>query len=273
MSIEKSISKYPDVMDGFKKDDAIIFMIDENCDDFKKKKINKERKDLALVSRMPYDNIFIIFKKNKSMWVTSKQINEGMYLSIRTNTFGENGYDMKLCLDFDNFDFYEAYFHLSGDIASVDARLYKLNLNDDLDVIIFFEHFVIIDSFLRILSCKNIRKKKISPPEKLQKKRRKNGKKLLLSYYTLQLSGFSGHSESKPHQNLWSNRIHLVRGHMREYSKDKPLFGKYHGRYWIAPHARGDKKQGIIIKDYEIKNDKSDGNSTMNHKPETTNRT
>lgn len=46
--------------------------------------------------------------------------------------------------------------------------------------------------------------------------------------------------------------LHLCRGHIREYSEDKKLFGKISGRFWISPHTRGNKKSGEIIKDYKV---------------------
>jgi len=61
----------------------------------------------------------------------------------------------------------------------------------------------------------------------------------------------------KKHKNgeakdLYYNRIHLCRGHFKEYTKEKPLFGKYTGTYWWQPTMRGNKKKGVIHKDYEV---------------------
>ncbi len=33
--------------------------------------------------------------------------------------------------------------------------------------------------------------------------------------------------------------IHLVRGHFKEYTPDKPLFGKIAGLFWWEPHLAG----------------------------------
>ncbi len=51
----------------------------------------------------------------------------------------------------------------------------------------------------------------------------------------------------------YTNRIHLCRGHFKRYTKDKPLFGKYVGLWWWQPSVRGRNKEGIIYKDYELK--------------------
>jgi len=47
-------------------------------------------------------------------------------------------------------------------------------------------------------------------------------------------------------------RAHLVRGHFKTYTEDKPLLGHAVGRFWWSPNVRGNPERGAIIKDYEI---------------------
>jgi len=49
--------------------------------------------------------------------------------------------------------------------------------------------------------------------------------------------------------------LHLVRGHVQTYADadGHRLFGKYAGTYFIAPHARGNSKEGISHHDYKVK--------------------
>ena len=47
--------------------------------------------------------------------------------------------------------------------------------------------------------------------------------------------------------------LHLCRGHVREYTNQAPLFGKYTGRFFIHEHLRGDSELGKIEKEYRIK--------------------
>ena len=51
-----------------------------------------------------------------------------------------------------------------------------------------------------------------------------------------------------------SQPVHICRGHFRHVSEDRPLFGRpgCHGRFWIQAHVRGDKQNGIVVKDYEL---------------------
>jgi hypothetical protein len=117
----------------------------------------------------------------------------------------------------------------------------------------FMQHAYILDMLCRFtsfLSCQNTRKRLETPPEKLQKKRAKKNKPPLSSYYVLELKPTV--STQGALKGQWTNRVHLCRGHMREYTEDKPLFGRITGRFWIPPHVRGNKQQGVIHKDYSI---------------------
>lgn len=48
-------------------------------------------------------------------------------------------------------------------------------------------------------------------------------------------------------------RAHLCRGHFKDFSDDKKLFGRYSGRFWWSPQIRGDRKLGVVGKDYEVR--------------------
>lgn len=46
--------------------------------------------------------------------------------------------------------------------------------------------------------------------------------------------------------------VHTVRGHKVTYTEAAPLFGKYVGTYFKAPHIRGSNSEGLVLKDYEV---------------------
>lgn len=52
--------------------------------------------------------------------------------------------------------------------------------------------------------------------------------------------------------NGFSQRLHFRRGHFKEYTTDRPLFGKYVGTFWWEAHVAGNKDNGEIKKDYRI---------------------
>lgn len=57
----------------------------------------------------------------------------------------------------------------------------------------------------------------------------------------------SNQSASSTHK-----RMHIARGHFRNYLEGAGLFGKYHGLYWVPSHVRGSKESGVVSKDYKI---------------------
>lgn len=107
---------------------------------------------------------------------------------------------------------------------------------------------------LRLLNCKNIQAEKVLAPPVLNKQRRKAGKQELFDYHVLNVvvpSKKRGYHEST--EPLSHNRVHLCRGHFKEYTAEHPLFGHYTGLYWWQPHVRGQNKDGVVMKDYEVK--------------------
>ena len=111
-----------------------------------------------------------------------------------------------------------------------------------------------LEMSLRLLNCKNISTEVIKAPEALNKKRRKNGKQEIFDYHVLNVvvpstkQGYREQSEPLSHV-----RVHLCRGHFKEYTQEHPLFGKLTGLYWWQPHVRGQNKDGIVMKNYAIK--------------------
>jgi len=117
---------------------------------------------------------------------------------------------------------------------------------------------VALNAALMLLSCKNVTTEENLPPAKLNKKRKKNGKPELFVYKTLKLVLPSGTSSQKEYLPSGEKvKIHLCRGHFKNYTKDSPLFGRYTGLYWWQAHIRGDKNEGIVVKDYALSSGKN----------------
>jgi hypothetical protein len=55
---------------------------------------------------------------------------------------------------------------------------------------------------------------------------------------------------SEHHTGL-QRALHICRGHFAIY-EEKPLFGKYRGRFWIPQHVRGSIEAGVVVKDYDV---------------------
>lgn len=126
------------------------------------------------------------------------------------------------------------------------------------------EHFMLmkLSAFFQALAfmhCKNMNMAREEAPEKLSKKWQKKTGKPLTQWNTLTIeplketlareSGRTSVTGIKP-------SIHIARGHFAEYGDEfgkGKLFGKYEGRFWIPSHVRGNKEEGIVLHDYEVK--------------------
>ncbi len=134
-------------------------------------------------------------------------------------------------------------------ISEYKANHYKENIENDLIVACAS----LGHKSIMLLNCKNITTEKIFAPEALNKKRRKSGKQELFDYHVLNVvvpSKKRGYREST--DPLFHNRVHLCRGHFKEYTSEHPLFGRYTGLYWWQPHVRGQNKDGIVMKEYNV---------------------
>ena len=138
-------------------------------------------------------------------------------------------------------------FHSENDEYEPDTKFYDSNLRTCLSC----AHIG-----LMLLSCKNIITVTIPGKERLNKKRAKKGKFPITEYKILKIKPteekkvYIKEYDEKSYQGL--QRVHLCRGHFKEYTNENPLFGKHVGRFWWQPMVRGDKKRGVLNKDYDV---------------------
>lgn len=234
-------------------DDAIVFYFNESFGEppnFTNKNL------LSLPSLLPFDNMVIQFSNKNLFWVVTYlsdlpvKNDNNMFIDIcwiGTIIKDEQGPQISKIASFGylcNSKKMEITDCILGGKVSLNEEGQLVNITDD-------PCFLVLHKFLSLLSCKNVVYGLEFPPIKIQKSRAKKGKPPLSSYYILKLKPTTSRKDYEA-KNLWTNRVHLCRGHIREYTEDRPLFGKYTGRFWIPPHVRGDKKQGVIHKDYEV---------------------
>lgn len=132
---------------------------------------------------------------------------------------------------------------------------FKDNLADNLDIIIYKPLNLVIETLI-MFSCKE---SKETVEIEAQHHLHPTGK--ILPKYEYRIITIEIPKELTKAYNIESlehngirKRYHTVRGHARYYTEDKPLFGKYTGWVWIAPHVRGDRNLGVIDKDYNVVN-------------------
>lgn len=77
-----------------------------------------------------------------------------------------------------------------------------------------------------------------------------------IKHYTLEIDPMRKILESKggASHNGIKKALHICRGHFKTFSEEKPLLGKAAGTFWWADHMRGSIQNGLIDKDYEVKN-------------------
>ena len=80
----------------------------------------------------------------------------------------------------------------------------------------------------------------------------KSGAGPLVKYHVLRVkAGVKQITEDSSNNTGEHVAIHLVRGHFKTYTKDKPLLGRAVGTFWWQPHVAG-KAPRIVYKDYEV---------------------
>ena len=104
---------------------------------------------------------------------------------------------------------------------------------------------------LTVLNCNNIVARDTYPDKPLQKKRARKGKKPLFTYKTLYVMPPGKKSKSRPPQGLWTTAVNLRIGY-HAYYPPPGLFGKYPGRFWFQPIAKGDASQGVTHREYDV---------------------
>lgn len=111
---------------------------------------------------------------------------------------------------------------------------------------------------LKLLRCRNIVYTNNYPDDKLNKKKIKFGKEPVYVYKTLMVRPLHRINENNSSYDDTKGlvKLHVVRGHFKEYKIKEDgtggLFGKYEGLFWFQDHIAGNKEVGVIHKDYHL---------------------
>lgn len=111
---------------------------------------------------------------------------------------------------------------------------------------------------ISFLHCKNVATVTQTPPAKLSKAAQKRHGKPLVRYHMLNIEPMKQvlKHEGQSEKTGLKRALHICRGHFAHYTEEKPLFGRVSGRFWIPSHVRGSLDEGIVDKDYRIKEPK-----------------
>lgn len=104
-----------------------------------------------------------------------------------------------------------------------------------------------------MLNCRNIELADKDPSSRPTKKRKgKTG--LTWKVLAIKPKTSRRRSDSSQESSERLTRAHLVRGHFKTFTPDKPLLGRATGRFWWSPQVRGNAERGAVIKDYSLRN-------------------
>lgn len=105
------------------------------------------------------------------------------------------------------------------------------------------------------LHCKNVDLITNNPPPKLSHAYQKRHKQPLVQYKTLDIQPIREilKREGDSEKTGLKMALHICRGHFKDFSKGKGLFGRYKGMYWWESQVRGSGVEGIVVKDYRMK--------------------
>lgn len=103
--------------------------------------------------------------------------------------------------------------------------------------------------------CKNIELTEHKLTEGKLSQKKKNKLKAAYRYYVLNIEPMKNilKYEGESEKTGLKKALHICRGHFATYTPDAPLFGRVTGTFWKPMHVRGNKKEGVVIKDYKIK--------------------
>ena len=106
---------------------------------------------------------------------------------------------------------------------------------------------------ISFLHCKNVTVERQAPPAKLSRRAQKEHGRSLATYHVLNIEPMRRvmRREAGEHTGL-KRSLHICRGHFKDFSEGRGLFGKYHGLYWWADQVRGSATAGTTDKSYNI---------------------
>ncbi len=109
---------------------------------------------------------------------------------------------------------------------------------------------------LQFLSCKNasLELRDNDPKEVQRALKRHGGNADNYRYHVLTVRP-AGSKAGTPGEEMGIMPRHVCRGHFAEYGPEFNkglLFGKYSGRFFIPPHMKGKRENGVVEKDYRL---------------------
>jgi hypothetical protein len=114
---------------------------------------------------------------------------------------------------------------------------------------------------ISFLHCRNVSLNDVTPPKHIVRnksaKRRGEQDYQPVAFKTLDIRPMreilKREEQGAPQGEKTQRALHICRGHFKDYTEGRGLFGKYKDTFWWADQVRGNKMEGVRIKDYRIK--------------------
>ena len=103
-----------------------------------------------------------------------------------------------------------------------------------------------------LMHCKNVSVISREPKVGNRKQRGRHASKI--RFHTLQIEPMKRvlRQEGKAEEAGIKHALHICRGHFKDFSKGKGLFGKYKDIFWWDSQVRGSAERGAVLKDYSV---------------------
>jgi hypothetical protein len=103
-----------------------------------------------------------------------------------------------------------------------------------------------------LLTCKNVEVETNQPEPGLSRAWERRHGEPLVRFTTLRVNSMHHRDPSEGTGEEAQRALHIVRGHFKTFSPERPLFGRLAGTYWWDSQVRGDAKYGLVVKEYEV---------------------
>jgi hypothetical protein len=193
---------------------------------------------------------FVRIKKGSEIFCLCSFEKKEKYFIGKTFLFSNNT-DFYHSEKFNLLGISDILINIDGTINNVEYRI-KKGISEKFRAYFLMTNDVLFTS-MKFINCKNIIKKSNNIDDKIIKRRNREKKFPVTKYYTLEIDGKTKERVEGKNRGLWSNSLHICRGHFKNYTQEAPLFGHYVGTVWCPMHLKGHEEIGIIKKDYVVK--------------------